>query len=453
MYKFKFKPQKVKKINSINRRINTKIPAPGTNKVILNIQKYQNKSMNTQLPIVWKKAENFSIYDLKDNKFIDFSSTIFVTNIGHSNKEFSKKMSQTINQKLIHSYIYANKKREEYLKKLIKFCGKNFQKAFLLSSGSEATEAALKLMRMHGKKINKRRYGILSFTGNWHGRTVGSQMMSGNFKQQEWIGYKDKDIHYLTFPYEWELHKKDPIKNLYEDIKNLNKKGIDLKKDICGIIIETFQGWCSSFYPKNYMKKLVSICKKNNILVTFDEIQAGFGRTGKKFGYQHYNVKPDLICCGKAMGNGYPISGVLGKKKILDIPNPGEMSSTHSSNPLACAAGISVLDEINKKKLVTQSFKKGKILKRKLNKIKQKNPDLILSVQSKGLIGAIIFKNHNNKIGSYIASKICEKAMQKGLLLVHTSRESIKIGPPLTISEKALIEGIDIIEECINEVI
>ena len=153
------------------------------------------------------------------------------------------------------------------------------------------------------------------------------------------------------------------------------------------------------------------------------------------------------------MGNGYPISGVLGKKKILDIPNPGEMSSTHSSNPLACAAGISVLDEINKKKLVTQSFKKGKILKRKLNKIKQKNPDLILSVQSKGLIGAIIFKNHNNKIGSYIASKICEKAMQKGLLLVHTSRESIKIGPPLTISEKALIEGIDIIEECINEVI
>ena len=179
MYKFKFKPQKVKKINSINRRINTKIPAPGTNKVILNIQKYQNKSMNTQLPIVWKKAENFSIYDLKDNKFIDFSSTIFVTNIGHSNKEFSKKMSQTINQKLIHSYIYANKKREEYLKKLIKFCGKNFQKAFLLSSGSEATEAALKLMRMHGKKINKRRYGILSFTGNWHGRTVGSQMMSG----------------------------------------------------------------------------------------------------------------------------------------------------------------------------------------------------------------------------------------------------------------------------------
>ena len=379
-----------------------------------------------------------------------FKKIILVINKSH--KKFIKKINKAVNKKLIHSYIYANKLREEYLKKLINFSGKNFQKAFLLSSGSEATEAALKLMRMYGKKINKRKYGILSFHGNWHGRTVGSQMMSGNLKQQEWIGLRDKNIHYLTFPYEWDVYKKDPIINLHKDLKNLKNKGISLEKDICGIIIETFQGWCSSFYPVNYIKKLADICRKNKILITFDEIQAGFGRTGKKFGYEHYNIKPDLICCGKAMGNGYPLSGVLGKQKILDIPNPGEMSSTHSANPIACAAGISVLEEIKKKKLIFQSSKKGKILNKKLKLIKQNNLDLILSVQSKGLIGAIIFKNKNIKSGSYIASKICEKAMQKGLLLVHTSRESIKIGPPLTITEKALIEGLDIIEECINEI-
>ena len=135
---------------------------------------------------------------------------------------------------------------------------------------------------------------------------------------------------------------------LKNDLLALSKK-INLKKDIAGIILETFQGWGALFYPKEYISELKKFCKKNKILIAFDEIQSGFGRTGKKFGFQHYNIKPDLICCGKGMGGGVALSAVIGKKEIMDLPTVGSMSSTHSANPIACSAGIAVLREINKK--------------------------------------------------------------------------------------------------------
>jgi 4-aminobutyrate aminotransferase-like enzyme len=127
-------------------------------------------------------------------------------------------------------------------------------------------------------------------------------------------------------------------------------------------MIETFQGWGAIYYPKEYVKLLFKICKKNNILITFDEMQSGFARTGYKFGYEYYGVKPDLICCGKGMGGGIPISGVIGKKNLMDLPEVGNMSSTHSANPLACYAGLAVLEEINKKKLLQNTKDKEKIL-------------------------------------------------------------------------------------------
>ena len=451
-YNFTTKPSNVKKIKTLNRKIYSKIPFPGTNQILKNIKKYESKSMHSQLPIVWKKASGFNVYDLGNNKYIDFTSTIFVTNIGHSNEHFLKTIKKTLNNKLIHTYIYASKLREAYLKKLLNFAGKNFDKAFLLSSGSEATEAGLKLMRYYGNKINKKKSGIICFKGNWHGRTLGSQMMSGNENQKKWIGYKDPNIHHFQFPYKWTLSKIDSKNLIKKDLQKLKKKNINLKKDICGVMFETFQGWCSAFYPKDYIKTFYKLCKENDILVAFDEIQAGFGRTGLKFGYQHYNVEPDLICCAKAMGNGFPLSGVLGKKKILDIPNAGEMSSTHSANPLACAAGISVLEEIQKRNLISESKKKGIILQEGLDNIKKNHSNLVSNVFGKGMIAAIIFNNYKNYSGSFIANKICEMCMKRGLLLVHTGRESIKIGPPLIISKSALKEGIKILYECINEI-
>ena len=436
-------------IKTKNRFIHTVIPAPGTKGLFKSLSKVESRSMHGQMPIAWDKAKNFNIFDIAGNKFIDFTSTIFVANIGHSNPRLIKYIKLALSKNFLHSYAYINKIREKYIKKLILFAGKNFQKAFLMSAGTEATEAALKLMRMHGQKQGKRKLGIICFEGNWHGRTMGAQMMSGNIKQKEWIGYQDPNIYHLPFPYPWILKNNESEKFLIDSLKNIEKK-INLKKDICGVMIETFQGWGAIYYPKEYVKLLFKICKKNNILITFDEMQSGFARTGYKFGYEYYGVKPDLICCGKGMGGGIPISGVIGKKNIMDLPEVGNMSSTHSANPLACYAGLAVLEEINKKKLLQNTKDKEKILFKKLNQIKDKFPKEILYVQGKGLIAALIFNLRSKNNVKKILKSIVEECLKNGLLVVYTGRESIKIGPPLTITKEALIEGINILDQAIT---
>ena len=438
------------RVNTQNRNIKTKIPAPGTNKIIKSLKQSESKSMQGQLPIVWSKADGHSLFDIAGNKFIDFTSTIFVTNIGHSNANLIKNLKKTLDKKLLHSYAYFNDSREKYLKNLVKFAGKNFEKAFLMSAGTEATEAALKLMRLYGQKVKKRKLGIICIDGNWHGRTMGAQMMSGNKKQKEWIGYEDKNIHHIKFPYPWELEKITPKDFLNKSIEKLKKK-IDLKKDVCGFMLETFQGWGAIFYPKEFVKEISKLCKQNKILLTFDEMQAGFARTGKRFGYEHYDVKPDLICCGKGMGGGVALSGVIGKKKIMDLPSTGEMSSTNSANPLACVAGMSVIDEINNKKILEKVNENGKYLKTGLIAIMSRNSNSVKYVMGKGMIYALIFDKQINDIGKKL-KKVCFTAMQNGLLVVYTGRESIKIGPPLTISKKAIKEGLEFFEDQISKV-
>ena len=438
-------PKKIIKTNNI--KISTAIPAPGTSRLIKKLDKVESRSMHGQLPIAWSKAKNFNIYDIAGNKFIDFTSTIFVANVGHSNERIKKYINRSLNSNLIHSYAYINEIRAKYLEKLIKFCGKGFEKAFLMSAGTEATEAAFKLMRMYGQKKKKRRLGIICFEGNWHGRTMASQMMSGNQKQKEWIGYHDKDIHHISFPYPWLIKKENEEEFLEKSIKKLVKK-INLKKDVCGIMLETFQGWGAIFYPKKYIQILNKLCKKNDILICFDEMQAGFGRTGKNFGFQHYDILPDLICCGKGMGGGIALSGVVGKKKIMDLPEVGNMSSTNSANPLACSAGLAVIEEIEKKKLSNNAKIKGELLHKNLLKISQKFPNLI-NIYGKGLIAAVVFKKDHKNINTKL-KKLVELCIKDGLLLVYTGRESIKIGPPLTITKTAINEGSEILNKNIN---
>ena len=436
-----------KNINTKNITITTSIPAPGTKQLMNKLNKVESRSMHGQLPIAWSKAKNFSIYDIAGNKFIDFTSTIFVANVGHSNDRVKKYINRSLKSNFIHSYAYINKIRAEYIDKLVKFCGKGFQKAFLMSAGTEATEAAFKLMRMYGQKKKKRKLGIVCFDGNWHGRTMAAQMMSGNINQKKWIGFHDKDIHHIPFPYPWLIKNGNEEEFLNLSIRNLKKK-LDLNKDVCGFMLETFQGWGALFYPKKYVKLLSKICKQNEILLTFDEMQSGFGRTGKNFGFQHYGIIPDLICCGKGMGGGVALSGVVGKKNIMDLPEVGNMSSTNSANPIACSAGLAVLEEIQDKKLTDKAKINGQLMQKKLLFMKKKYPNLF-DVYGKGLIAAIIFNKSQKNINKKL-KLLVEKCMKDGLLLVYTGRESVKIGPPLTITKSAIIEGTQIIEKNIN---
>ncbi len=452
-HSFSLIPIDVPKIKSNHRSIQTAIPAPGTAEVFDRLSKVESRSMHGQLPLVWESAEDFSIYDISGNKWIDFTSTIFVANVGHSNRRVTAAIRSTLDHPLYSCYAYANPVRASYLEKLVSFAGKPFEKVFLLSAGTEATEAALKLMRMHGQKKGKRRRGIVCIENNWHGRTLGAQMMSSNLEQRAWIGYQDADIHHIPFPYPWRLEGRSGADFLQRGLEQLAAKGIDLSRDLCGFMLETFQGWGAVFYPKDFVQAIEKVCREHGILLAFDEMQAGFGRTGKKFGFEHYEVTPDLVCTGKGMGGGVPLSGVLGHAAIMDLPEVGNMSSTHSANPLVCAAGLAVLEELESRNLVAEAERKGKLFREALESIQRQFPERISWILGNGMIMAVLFQDPaTGKADGPFASRVAERCMQKGVLPVHTGRESIKLGPPLTISDEALLEGIAVLAESIAEV-
>lgn len=451
-HEFSRSPQKVPFVSTANRIIKTAIPAPGTEQILDSLDRYESRSMHGQFPLIWERAVDASVFDIAGNRWIDFTSTIFVANVGHSNPRVTAAMQATMEAPIYSCYAYPNRIRADYLQRLIAFAGKPFEKAFLLSAGTEATEAALKLMRMHGQKQGKRRQGIVCIEGNWHGRTMGAQMMSSNIAQRKWIGFQDADIHHIPFPYPWTLNGTSPEVFLEAGLEMLAAKGIDLTQDVCGFMLETFQGWGAVFYPREFVKAIEKVCRKHNILLAFDEMQAGFGRTGRRFGFQHYEVTPDLFACGKGMGGGVPISGVIGRAEIMDLPEIGNMSSTHSANPLVCAAGLAVIDELEQRDLAGEAARKGELLFKGLEDLRQRFPDRISTVLGMGLIAAILFRHpETGAPDATLSSRIAERCMQKGLLVVHTGRESIKIGPPLTISDDALLEGLGVLLESIEE--
>jgi len=445
-------PVSVDYIDTKYRKIKTLIPVPESIPLLEKMYSLESHSMHGQLPIIWDRAEGFQVYDPYGNVWIDFTSTIFVANAGHSNKRIINALKKQLEKPLLHTYTYASQERIDYLEYLIGNTPKQFEKAFLLSAGTEATEATLKLMRLNGQKSGKRKGGVVCFDGAFHGRTLGAQMMTGSASAREWIGFEDPSMYHLPFPYPWAEGVSDPKQFFEDSISQLIKeKGIDPDTDLCGFVLESFQGWGAVFYPVEFVQALVAFAQKHNILVAFDEMQAGFGRTGKLFGYMHYGIEPDLLCLGKGASSGLPLSVVLGSKEVMDLPDIGSMSSTHSANPLCCVAGHENLKAMLEDGLVENSERLGALFHQSLNDIKSNYPDVLKYVFGTGLLAALVFIDRNGKPLSHLCDKICEKAMQRGLLVVHTGRESIKLAPPLTISERALMEGINVLEECIKD--
>ncbi len=413
---------------------------------------YETTNMSPNIKIKWKKASHYYIYDSKNKKFIDFTSGIFASSLGYKNKNLNNKIKKVLQNGFSHNYNFYNDYREKYISKLIKFINsKKLKKCFLTSAGTEATETALKLARIYGSTINKKKIGVISIKGNWHGRTMGSQMLSGKNEDSRWVGYYDKFMHQIEFPYPWidGFEKKNFFIN---SLRKVYKKNYDFKTNISMIILETFQGWGAIFYPKVYVKEIEKFCKKNNIILCFDEMQSGFARTGKKFGFQHYDVNPDMICCGKGMGAGFSLSGVIGSNKIFQNKNIKGLSSTHSANPISCAAGLATIEEIEKLNLVKNSKSQGKLLHKSLASMKKKFNQIISDCLGKGLIASVIFKKYNKFSAKEIADKVSFKCLKKGLLVCNTGRESIKLGPPLIIDKNGMIKGFKKFHDSVKEV-
>jgi 4-aminobutyrate aminotransferase-like enzyme len=277
--------------------------------------------------------------------------------------------------------------------------------------------------------------------------------MSSNEAQKAWVGHEDPNTHHIPFPYPWVLKNESPEAFFNRGLETLKAKGVDLTHDVCGFMLETFQGWGAVFYPPAFVQAIEKIVRQHGMLLAFDEMQAGFARTGKLFGYEHYGVKADLLACGKGMGGGLPLSGVLGSAEVMDLPDVGNMSSTHSANPLVCAAGLAVLEEIESRRLVPETARKGEIFLSRLNQIKDKFPQRISYILGKGLLAAILFhKPGSEEADAAFTTQVALRCMQKGLLVVHTGRESIKLAPPLTITDEALNEALDVIAESIGEI-
>jgi 4-aminobutyrate aminotransferase-like enzyme len=450
---FTHTPVQVPEVHTRYRNIKTALPVPESLPLLQKLYAYESRSMHGQLPIVWDRAEGFQVHDAWGNIWIDFTSTIFVTNAGHGNAAIIDSLQNLLHKPLLHSYTYATKERADYIEQLIKVTPSQFEKAFLLSAGTEATECALKLMRLNATRTGKRRPGILSFEGNWHGRTMGAQMLSWNPAQKEWIGFHDPNIFHLPFPYPWRVDAMaDPADYFERAVGALcAEKGLDPATDFCGVMMETFQGWGAVFYPETFVQAVERFCRKHALLMAFDEMQAGFGRTGRLFGYMHYGVEPDLLCCGKGAASGVPLALVLGKAEVMDLPDIGSMSSTHSANPLVCAAGLANLRVLLDEGMISRAVELGAQMHAGLNDIQSEFPDHLAYVQGKGLLAALIFNDAKGRPLPQLCDRICEEAMRRGLLLVHTGRESIKIAPPLSIEPDALVEGLQVLREVVRD--
>jgi len=453
MAKFKFNMdiRTVEKVNTLNRKIITKIPVPESMPLLDELKKYESTNAVQQLPVVWDKAKNHQIFDSWGNVWIDFTSTIFVTNSGHGNERIIKRIEEQLDAPLLHSYYYPTKIKAEFLKKFIDMVPQKFEKAILLSGGTEASERAMKIARIHGTKVHKKKNILVAGVGNYHGKTMGAQMLSGQDPDKTWIGYHDPNIKHLPFPYPWVLEKNqiDGKALFYQHMENLKSEGVRLE-NIAAFFVESFQGWGAIFYPKEYIKAMRKWATNNNTLLIFDEIQAGFGRTGKFFAYEHYEVEADLVICGKGISGSMPLSAVIGNTELIELDDG--YTSTHGGNPLACAAGLGNLEAFEKENLLDVSKKKEKLFLEILNSWKVKYPSRISMILGKGMLfGVFITKKNSEDLDHDLTNYICQRAMEKGVFSICTGRGTLKLGPPLSIPEDALIEGLGVYEECFNE--
>lgn len=456
-YMFRRQPKEVPIIETKHRKICTKIPVPESMDIIERSIKNEPWSMNNQLYAVWDKAVDYQIFDKWGNVWIDFSSGIFVTNTGHGNKEMVEALQKMIDKPLLNSYYYYLEERSLLSEQLVKMAPSYMDKAFLLTTGSETTECALKLCRIRGMKKSPRKTVMLSFLGGFHGKTLGAQTMAGKPASWKWIGDMDPNIYHLPCPTNAfesmdQIYDEEWGRSVFkEHLDKLIEDGIN-PDTVAGAIFEPYQGWAALFYPIGYIKALREFLTEHDALLVADEVQAGFGRTGKLFGYEYYGVDVDIICCGKAVSGGLPLSAVLSSADILDVD--GSLNSTHGGSPLPVASALANLKYLEKEGLVEKAKKKEKIVREKFEELKKKFPDRVKAVHGFGLaFAAVIVKPGTEELDVELVDRIIERAFEKGLMSIRTMTGTIKIGPPLTIPDDALIEGMNIIIESMEEVV
>ena len=451
---YNLEPIEVQLIETKYRTIRTKIPVPESLTTFETLNKTEPNSMKGQPPILWHKADDFIIYDRWGNRWIDWSSCVLVANAGHGRQEIRDALTETIDHGLLSTYVFAHEKRAELTEMLQALSPdpENFV-VFLLSTGSEATENCIKLAKTYAlEKYGTNKKYVVSFQNAFHGRTMAAQLAGGLENLKNWM--VDRDPSFIQLPFPDGYKNEDVSFELF--INSLHQKGVK-PADIACMMTESYQGGGPDFLPVDYAQRLVKFCKDHDIVVCFDEVQSGFGRTGKMFCFEHYGVQPDLIACGKGISSSLPLAAVIGRRDIMNLYAPGSMTSTHSASPLPIAAAIANLKIIQHERLHKRAAEMGEILIRGLRKIQQKHASELGCVQGRGLVAGIqVVKPGTKTPDPDTALKINIACFQKGLLMfapVGVAGECLKISPPLTIAEDALKESLQVLQEAVDEVL
>jgi 4-aminobutyrate aminotransferase-like enzyme len=450
---FNITPREVAHVETKYRRIATPIPHPDSLPTLERLREFEPISMRGQPPIVWDRAEDIFVFDKYGNRWLDWSSGVLVTNAGHCAPEVKQAILDQVNSNLLHNYCFPSEERAELAGYLASLAPAGLKKVFLLTTGSEATECAIKLSRAHGIQVGgKAKIGIIGWERGFHGRTLGSQQAGGMAGQKTWIVNEDPAI--ITAPFPDGYWQTDTSFETF--LAAVEARGMK-PENVGGVIMETYQGVGPDFAPVEFVRKLREWCDRHQIVLTFDEVQAGFGRTGKFWAFEHYGVTPDLVCCGKGISSSLPLSAVIGRAAIMDQFPPGSMTSTHTGNPVCAAAALASVKKIVREKLTENAAKLEPILLDGLKRIQTRHPAVIGHVTARGLVAGMQTVKPGTKEPDHdLAHAIIERCYQKGLLLfapVGAWGQTVKIAPPLTISQAALEEGIAVLGEATDEAV
>jgi 4-aminobutyrate aminotransferase/(S)-3-amino-2-methylpropionate transaminase len=407
------------------------------------------RGVGNSLAVYADRAQNAELWDVEGRRYVDFASGIAVLNTGHVHPHVKAAMAAQL-EKFTHGCFQVTP-YESYIELAEKLNalapGPTPKKTIFLSTGAEAVENAIKIARYATK-----RSAIIAFTGGFHGRTLACIALTGKVQPYKaGFGPMLPEVFHVPFPMAY--HGVTPEHSLAA-IDQLFKADVDPQR-VAAIIIEPVQGE-GGFYiaSPEFMRSLRALCDKHGILLICDEIQTGFARTGKTFATEHAGIEPDLMTVAKSIAGGVPLSAVIGKAEIMDAPVVGGLGGTFAGSPLACAAGLAVLEVLEKEKLNQRAVELGAKLVTKLKGLQAKFT-CIGDVRALGMMVAIeLVKNRRaDAPDADLTKAIVQAAGRRGLILLSCGVYSnvIRILAPLTIPEAQLDEGLKLLEESIAE--
>lgn len=425
-----------------------------------NMESLYERCMKVMPPVVKRattmgvtKGEGCYLWSEDGRKILDFASGVAVCNLGHNHPKVveaaEKQMKELIHGG--HNVVYY----ESYVRlaeRLVELTGGDTM-VYFSNSGAEANEGAIKL----AKYVTKRP-GIIAFRGSFHGRTLATTSLtsSSSVYRKNYEGLLPS-VYFAEYPYlyrtPYEMKDGKCPKEYFEQFENIFHTLIDPSM-VAAIMMEPVQGEGGYIVPdKEFVQYVREICDKYGILLIFDEVQSGMGRTGKLFAYEHFGVKPDILTSAKGIANGFPLSAVIGKKEIMEQWPAGAHGGTFGGNPVACAAANAVLDELTDGGMLDNAAKMGDYFKEKLFALQKKYPSVIGDVRGLGLMLAMEMVHPDKTPDADITTAIRTKALEKGLLLLGcgTNHNIVRFIAPTIVTEKEIDIAINIIDECLKE--